>query len=90
MSEDIFRNYYGKNCEKVKAAAPIEIRKMKENFRKKFPKQPCLSFTLMLPLPRTEPWSPETSPTKWIVSQATTKRPIRSVQILSGRSTSIG
>jgi hypothetical protein len=29
MSEDIFRNYYGNNYEKVKAAAPNEIRKMK-------------------------------------------------------------
>ena len=37
MSEDIFRNYYGKNYEKVKAATPIEIRKMKENFRRKYP-----------------------------------------------------
>jgi hypothetical protein len=37
MSEDIFKNYYGKNYEKVKAATPIEIRKMKENFRKKYP-----------------------------------------------------
>jgi hypothetical protein len=29
MSEDIFRNYYGKKYEKVKAATPIEIRRMK-------------------------------------------------------------
>ena len=36
-SEDIFRNYYGQNYEKVKAAVPVEIRKMKEDFRKKYP-----------------------------------------------------
>ena len=36
-SEGIFRNYYGQNYEKVKAAAPIERRKMKEDFRKKYP-----------------------------------------------------
>ena len=36
-SEDIFRNYYGQNYEKVNAAVPIEIRKMKEDFRKKYP-----------------------------------------------------
>jgi hypothetical protein len=37
MDEEIFKNYYGNNYEKVKAATPIEIRKMKENFRKKYP-----------------------------------------------------
>jgi hypothetical protein len=44
MSEDIFRNYYGKNYEKVKAATPIEIRKMKENFRKKYPNATMSKF----------------------------------------------
>jgi hypothetical protein len=32
MSEDIFRNYYGKNYEKVKAATHIEIRRMMSKF----------------------------------------------------------
>jgi hypothetical protein len=36
MSEEIFRKYYGKNYEKVKAAAPVEIRKMKIDFMKKY------------------------------------------------------
>jgi hypothetical protein len=44
MSEDIFRNYYGKNYEKVKTATPIEIRKMKENFRKKYPNATMSKF----------------------------------------------
>jgi hypothetical protein len=44
MSEDIFRNYYGKNYEKVKAATPIEIRKMKEYFRKKYPNATMSKF----------------------------------------------
>ena len=44
MSEDIFRNYYGKNYEKVKAATPIEIRKVKENFRKKYPNATLSKF----------------------------------------------
>ena len=44
MSEDIFRNYYGKNYEKVKAATPIEIRKMKENFRRKYPNATLSKF----------------------------------------------
>jgi hypothetical protein len=44
MSEDIFRNYYGKNYEKVKAATPIEFRKMKENFRKKYPNATMSKF----------------------------------------------
>ena len=44
MSEDIFRDYYGKNYEKVKAATPIEIRKMKENFRKKYPNATMSKF----------------------------------------------
>ena len=44
MSEDIFKNYYGKNYEKVKAATPIEIRKMKENFRKKYPNATMSKF----------------------------------------------
>jgi hypothetical protein len=44
MSEDIFRNYYGKNYEKEKAATPIEIRKMKENFRKKYPNATMSKF----------------------------------------------
>jgi hypothetical protein len=34
MDEEIFKNYYGNNYEKVKAATPIEIRKMKENLKK--------------------------------------------------------
>jgi hypothetical protein len=33
----MFRQYYGKNYEKVKAATPVEIRKMKEDFIKKYP-----------------------------------------------------
>ena len=41
---DIFRNYYGKNYEKVKAAAPVEIRKMKENFRRKYPNATLSKF----------------------------------------------
>jgi hypothetical protein len=44
MSEDIFRNYYGKNYEKVKAATSIQIRKMKENFRKKYPNATMSKF----------------------------------------------
>ena len=44
MSEEIFRNYYGKNYEKVKAAAPIEIRKMKANFIKKYPNATLSKF----------------------------------------------
>ena len=44
MSEDIFRNYYGNNYEKVKAATPIEIRRMKENFRKKYPNAAMSKF----------------------------------------------
>jgi hypothetical protein len=44
MSEDIFRNYYGKNYEKVKTATPIEIRKMKENFRRKYPNATLSKF----------------------------------------------
>jgi hypothetical protein len=46
MSDDIFRNYYGKNYGKVKAAAPIEIRKMKENFRRKYPNAALSKFDL--------------------------------------------
>jgi hypothetical protein len=37
MSEEIFRNYYGKNYEKVKAAVPVEIQKMMANFMKRYP-----------------------------------------------------
>jgi hypothetical protein len=44
MSEDIFRNYYRKNYEKVKVATPIEIRKMKGNFRKKYPNATMSKF----------------------------------------------
>jgi hypothetical protein len=44
MSEDIFPNYYGKNYEKVKAATPIEIRNMEENFRKKYPNATVSKF----------------------------------------------
>ena len=44
MSEEIFRNYYGKNYEKVKAAAPVEIRKMKANFIRKYPNATLSKF----------------------------------------------
>ena len=44
MSEEIFRNYYGKNYEKVKEAAPIEIRKMKANFIRKYPNATLSKF----------------------------------------------
>ena len=44
MSEDIFRNYYGKNYEKVKAESPIEIQKMKANFIRKYPNATLSKF----------------------------------------------
>lgn len=37
MSGDIFRDHYGNNYEKVNATSPVEIRKMKEDFMKKYP-----------------------------------------------------
>ena len=44
MSEEIFRNYYGKNYEKVKAAVPVEIRKMKADFVRKYPNATLSKF----------------------------------------------
>jgi hypothetical protein len=44
MSEEILRNYYGKNYEKVKAAVPVEIRKMKANFMKQYPNATLSKF----------------------------------------------
>jgi hypothetical protein len=40
-TEDIFKNYYGKNYEKV---TPVEIRKMKENFGRKYPNATMSKF----------------------------------------------
>jgi hypothetical protein len=34
---DLFKSYYGKNYDKVVKATPIEIKKMKDEFRKKYP-----------------------------------------------------
>jgi hypothetical protein len=37
MAEEAFRNYYGKNYDKVRRAAPVEIRKMKRDFAMRYP-----------------------------------------------------
>jgi hypothetical protein len=90
MSEEIIRKFYGNNYEKVKAEAPVEIRKMKANIIKKYPNATHPSSTLMLPLPRTEPWIPETSYIKWMTSQAMILHLTHSAQIRSETSTFTG
>ncbi|CAB3987898.1 Hypothetical predicted protein [Paramuricea clavata] len=42
--EQVFRDYYGKNYEKVRKAYPIEIQKLKTNFLQKYPNATLCRF----------------------------------------------
>jgi hypothetical protein len=78
MSEDIFRNYYGKNYEKVKSAAPIEIRKMKANFIKKYPNATLSRFDFEVTFAKD---GTGTSSIRWMTSQAMISHPTHSARV---------